>query len=64
MKILHYINGLGPGGAEKLLTDILPLMKQQGQEVHLLISNKKNRVQKYQNLLLEKGIRMKQLEQR
>ncbi len=39
MKILHYINNLGSGGAEKLLSDILPLMKEEGHEVFLVIAN-------------------------
>ena len=39
MKILHYINNLGSGGAEKLLSDILPSMKEKGHHVELLISN-------------------------
>ncbi len=39
MKILHYINNLGSGGAEKLLSDILPSFKQKGHHVELLISN-------------------------
>ena len=62
MKILHYINGLSPGGAEKLLTDILPLMKEKGHEVQLLISNKKNLVTKYHNILRENGISIKNLD--
>ena len=39
MKILHYINNLESGGAEKLLTLILPLMQKEGHEVHLAVSN-------------------------
>ena len=62
MKILHYINGLGAGGAEKLLTDILPIMKKQGHEVHLLISNKKNLVGKYFDILTREGIPVKNLQ--
>lgn len=33
MKILHVINRMGIGGAEKLLTELLPLQLQQGHEV-------------------------------
>lgn len=40
MRILHYINDLGAGGAEKLLTDILPKMKEE-HEVGLVISRSK-----------------------
>jgi glycosyltransferase involved in cell wall biosynthesis len=39
MKILHFINNLGSGGAEKLLTDILPLMKNEGNEVYIMVCN-------------------------
>lgn len=42
MKILHIINTLNTGGAERLLTNILPIMKEQGNEVHLLLLNKTN----------------------
>ncbi|MEJ5961814.1 glycosyltransferase [Pedobacter immunditicola] len=62
MKILHYIDGLVSGGAEKLVTDILPLMKEEGHEVQLLISNKKNLVTAYHNLLRENGISVKTLD--
>lgn len=51
MKILHYINNLGSGGAEKLLTDILPAMKNKGLEVELMISNSDVNVEKYGNIL-------------
>jgi len=51
MRILHYINNLGSGGAEKLLTDILPLMKERGHEVTLVISNSKMNVEKYAEIL-------------
>ncbi len=39
MKILHYINNLGSGGAENLLSDMLPIMKERGNDVHLVVSN-------------------------
>lgn len=51
MKILHYTHNLGSGGAEKLLSDILPLMKEKGHEVHLAISNDKKNVPKFQEIL-------------
>lgn len=51
MKILHYINNLGSGGAEKLLTDILPLLEKKGHEVHLLVSNHHKSVPKFQEIV-------------
>lgn len=51
MKILHYINNLGSGGAEKLLTDILPLIKKEGHDVEALISNSKLNISKYEAIL-------------
>lgn len=58
MKILHYINNLGSGGAEKLLSDILPLMKDQGNNVNLMISNSDANVQKFEKILMDEGIRI------
>lgn len=51
MKILHVINNLNAGGAEKLLTDILPLMKQEGHQVEVAISNGSNNVKKFEEIL-------------
>lgn len=61
MKILHYINNLGSGGAEKLLTDILPAFKNEGHEAHLLISNKEKNVKKYEDSLTKDGILVQSL---
>ena len=61
MKILHYINNLGSGGAEKLLTDILPAFKKEGNEVHLLISNPKHNMDRYEMLLKKNEIIIKSL---
>lgn len=58
MKILHVINNLGSGGAEKLLTDILPKFKEQGHEVELCISNGKKNVNTYNTILKESEIRI------
>lgn len=44
MKILHVINNLGSGGAEKLILDILPLIKERGYDVELLLLNNRNSV--------------------
>jgi glycosyltransferase involved in cell wall biosynthesis len=58
MKILHYINNLSSGGAEKLLTDILPLMQKEGNEVSVLICNSKNNLSEYEKLFKENGIKL------
>lgn len=42
MKVLHIINSLSIGGAEKLLTVLLPEIKKQGTDVELLLLNKGN----------------------
>ncbi len=53
MKILHYINNLGSGGAEKLLTDILPIMKDKGHEVGIILINGDKNVPKYDEIMRE-----------
>lgn len=58
MKILHYINNLGSGGAEKLLTDILPIMKKQGNVVHLAYSNNRRNVPEFDEIIKKAGIRV------
>lgn len=57
MKVLHIINNLGSGGAEKLLVDLIPLMnKMDNMEMDiLLLSNKEN---VFYELLLEKNIKI------
>ena len=42
MKILHVITSLGTGGAERLLVDLLPRLRDFGNEVELLVFNGKN----------------------
>ncbi|HOW25222.1 MAG TPA: glycosyltransferase [Bacteroidales bacterium] len=42
IRVLHIINNLSAGGAEKLILDTLPLYKEKGIDVHLLLLN--NRV--------------------
>jgi glycosyltransferase involved in cell wall biosynthesis len=59
MKILHYINNLASGGAEKLLTDILPIIKNQDHEVEVLIINNYKNVSKYETILKEHGIKVR-----
>jgi len=56
MNILHYINNLGAGGAEKLLTDILPEMKKQDNKVYVLIANSNKNFEKYEELLASSEI--------
>ncbi|MGH2665061.1 glycosyltransferase [Flavobacterium sp.] len=58
MKILHLINDLGSGGAEKLLTDILPIMKEEGHEVSLIILNQNNSLSFYKEKLETIGVRV------
>lgn len=58
MKILHVINNLTSGGAEKLLTDILPSFKKQGHDVAIVISNDKANIDKYEHLLAEANVRL------
>ncbi len=55
MKILHYINNLGSGGAEKLLTDILPIISNKNQ-VDLVISNSKANVIEFEEKIRNSGI--------
>ena len=42
LKILHIINNLAAGGAEKLILETLPLYRKEGVEVHLLLLNNRN----------------------
>ncbi len=55
MKILHVINNLGSGGAEKLLQQLLPLMhEQEDVEVDLLLLTDKNNV--FEDAIKSKGV--------
>lgn len=56
MKILHYINNLAPGGAEKLLTDILPLFQRKGLEIHIAYSNNRKNLNRYNEIIERNGI--------
>ncbi|MGY0391572.1 glycosyltransferase [Bizionia sp. KMM 8389] len=56
MKILHYINDLGSGGAEKLITDMLPLMKEKGHQPFLLISTDKNNFKRNEDVIKTSNI--------
>jgi glycosyltransferase involved in cell wall biosynthesis len=44
MKVLHIINSLETGGAEKLIIDTLPLLKAKGIELELLVLKKTNAI--------------------
>lgn len=57
MKILHIINNLGSGGAEKLLEEMIPLMNQTDNiEVDILLLTDKNNV--FSDSLTNKGVRI------
>lgn len=56
MKVLHYINNLGSGGAEKLLTDILPLMKEQSHDIYVVYSNGIRNISKYKDIMAKANI--------
>ena len=55
MRILHIINSLGAGGAEKLIDDMIPIMKRHSNiEVHVLLLNDRNLF--FGNKLKENGV--------
>src|SRR6056297_1078254 len=56
MRVLHVINDLSSGGAEKLLEESLPLYKKHGVEVELLVINNKNNV--YEKNLIDNNIKI------
>lgn len=56
MKIVHYINNLGSGGAEKLLTDILPIMYEKGHEIDLIITNDYKNIDRFQNTITSSNV--------
>lgn len=58
MKVLHYINNLGSGGAEKLLSDILPALKDKGLVVEVMLANSAANVDKYTSALKRHGIKI------
>ena len=57
LKVLHIINNLEMGGAEKLIIDILPLMVKKGIEVELLLLTKKDSV--HEEILESSGVRIR-----
>lgn len=57
MKVLHLINNLGSGGAEKLLEDLIPLMnKMENVEADILLLTDKNNV--FYDSLISKGVKV------
>jgi hypothetical protein len=57
MKVLHIINNLGSGGAEKLLEDLIPLMnKIENLEADILLLTDKNNV--FYDALINKGVKV------
>lgn len=59
MKILHVINALEVGGAERLLVEALPLMKKKGHEVEVLLLQSTGDL--FEEQLQEQGIRINAL---
>ena len=62
MKILQVINNLGSGGAEKLISDFAPLMKEQGNDVEICLLSQDKSI--YINDLKNKGIKIHILSQK
>lgn len=60
MRILHIINSLGVGGAEKLIADTLPKLKDKGVDVELLVL--KTVGSKFESDLIAQGIVLHSLE--
>jgi glycosyltransferase involved in cell wall biosynthesis len=57
VKILHLINNLGSGGAERLLDDLIPLMNQTADvEAEVLLLTDKNNV--FYDSLVKKGVKV------
>ena len=57
VKVLHLINNLGSGGAEKLLEDLIPLInKMENIEADILLLTDKNNV--FYDSLIKKGVRV------
>ena len=58
MKIIHYINDVASAGAEKLLTDLLPILSEYGHEVIIICSNNKKSSSKHLKILKKHGIKI------
>ncbi len=59
MKILHVITTLNFGGAERLMVDLLPLLRDAGHDVELLMFNGAS--SEFKQELLRKGVRIHEL---
>lgn len=55
MKILHVITSLETGGAEKLMVDLLPRMREQGNQVELCAFDG-IRTPFFEQLVMKRGI--------
>lgn len=56
MKILHYINNIGSGGAERLLSFMLPLLKEMGHDVHLAYCNNDKNIESFEKQILDANV--------
>ncbi|WP_118952462.1 glycosyltransferase [Taibaiella helva] len=61
MRLLHVINDLGRGGAEKLLVHTLPMYQESGVAITLLLLGGTNNVPEYELGLKENGIEVHRL---
>lgn len=62
MRILQVINNLGSGGAEKLISDLAPLMKDEGHDIEVLLLQMSGSI--YIDSLLQKGIKVRWLNEK
>lgn len=60
MRVLHIINALAVGGAERLLVDMLPKMKEYGIDVELLLLNGKKTI--FLSQMEHQGVRVYKLD--
>lgn len=60
MKVLHIISSLEIGGAQRLLSDLLPIQKQQGLDVSLIVLRQKDTV--FTKKIQEAGIQIQSLD--
>ncbi len=61
MRVLYAINGLISGGAEKLISQLLPMLKNKKADCYLLVLSLKN--QRYYKYLLDNGINIIEMPQ-